>query len=105
MDVKYDFSDFEKFIMTGKKEVMNKEQEIADNSVKHAVETGNYQDRTGKLRKSNKYKIDESGITLYNDAENQYGTKYASFVETKGFTVLSSAALKAEKDAQKEFER
>ena len=43
--------------------------------------------------------IDVGDETLKNEAE------YASFVESKGFDVLSSAALYAEKRLKEEFER
>jgi DNA-binding transcriptional MerR regulator len=64
---------------------------VGQESVGYAVEHGTYQNRTYKLRSSNKYKVEPDGLLLYNDAE------YASNVEQKGYDVLSGAALFAEK--------
>ena len=43
--------------------------------------------------------VDKDGLTLKNEAE------YASFVESKGYDVLSGAALHAEKRLKEEFEK
>ena len=43
-------------------------------------------------------KVDETGLTLKNE------TEYASYVEAKGFEVLSGAALEAEKRLKEKFE-
>ena len=51
------------------------------------------------LRTSNDYDVNKDGLTLKNEAE------YASFVESKGYDVLSSAALFAEKRLKEEFEK
>lgn len=51
------------------------------------------------MRTSNDYDVAESGLTLKNEAE------YASFVESKGFDVLSGAVLYAEKRLKEEFEK
>ena len=48
---------------------------------------------------SNDYDVDKDGLTLKNEAE------YASFVESKGYDVLSGAALHAEKRLKEEFEK
>ena len=48
--------------------------------------------------------MDKDGLTLYNDAESPKGYNYASNVESKGFDVLSGAALYAEKRLKEEFE-
>ena len=59
-----------------------------------------YDDTYGyTLRTSNNYDVDKDGLTLKNEAE------YASFVESKGFDVLSGAALYAEKRLKEEFEK
>lgn len=57
-----------------------------------------YQDRTGTLRQSNEYEVDETGLTLKNE------TEYASYVEAKEFDVLSGAALEAERILKEKFE-
>ena len=76
-----------------------------DEAVKYAEEHGNYQDHTLTLRTSNKYDVDKDGLTLYNDAASPKGYNYASNVESKGYDVLSGAALYAEKQLKEEFEK
>ena len=91
MDVDFDFSDVDSFFDEGEWEVEKKMIDVGDEAVKYAEEHGDYQDHTLTLRTSNDYDVDKDGLTLKNEAE------YASFVESKGFDVLSSAALYAEK--------
>lgn len=98
MDVDFDFSDVDQFFEDGKWEVEKKMIDVGDEATNYAKQNGNYQDRTGHLRASNDYDVDETGLTLKNEAE------YASFVESKGFDVLSSAALYAERRLKEEFE-
>lgn len=99
MDVDFDFSDVEQFFQDGEWEVEKKMIDVGDEAVKYAEEYGNYQDYTLTLRTSNDYDVDETGLTLKNEAE------YASFVESKGYDVLSGAALYAEKRLKEEFEK
>lgn len=101
MDVRCDadFSDVDQFLKDGEWEVEKKVIDVGDEAVKYAEEHGDYQDRTLTLRTSNDYDVDESGLTLKNEAE------YASFVESKGYDVLSSAALYAERRLKEEFEK
>lgn len=91
MDVESDFSDVEKYFEDGKWEVQKAMIDVGDAAVKDAEENGTYQDHTLNLRTSNEFDVDEDGLALQNTAE------YASYVETKGFEVLSGAALRAEK--------
>lgn len=79
------------------REVLDVMDSVGREAVDYAKEHGNYQDRTGKLRSSNKYKVDDEGLTLYNDAD------YASYVEQRGYDVFSGAALYAEKRLREEF--
>lgn len=97
MGVESDFSDVDKFFQDGKWEVEKKMIDVGDESVKFAEEHGTYQDHTLNLRTSNKFDVDENGLTLENTAE------YASYVEAKGFDVLSGAALHAEKELKNAF--
>lgn len=99
MDVDFDFSDVDQFLKDGEWEVQKKMIDVGDEAVKYAEEHGNYQDYTLTLRTSNDYDVDETGLTLKNEAE------YASFVESKGYDVASSAALYAEKRLKEEFEK
>lgn len=97
MDIEYDFSDIpslEESIWEVEKEMIN----IGEDAKNFAIEHGTYQNRTGNLRKSNDYDVSEKGLEIKNDAE------YASFVESKGFDVISGAALNAEKTLKEEFE-
>lgn len=98
MDVDFDFSDVDQFLKDGEWEVQKKMIDVGDEAVKHAEENGNYQDHTLTLRTSNDYDVDESGLTLKNEAE------YASFVESKGYDVASGAALYAEKRLREEIQ-
>ena len=97
MGVESDFSDVDKFFQDGKWEVEKKMIDVGDESVKFAEDHGTYQDHTLNLRTSNKFDVEESGLILENTAE------YASYVEAKGFDVLSGAALHAEKELKNAF--
>lgn len=88
--MRFDFSDVDRFFQDGKDEVKAVEREEGENAVQHAIKSGNYQDRTGRLRKSNRSNVTDEGVELINSAE------YASFVESKGYEVLSGAALELE---------
>ena len=96
--VDFDFSDVDDFLNKGEWEVEKKMIDVGAEAVKYAEEHGDYKDHTLTLRASNDYDVDESGLTLKNEAE------YASFVESKGYDVLSGAALYAEKRLKEEFE-
>lgn len=98
MGVDFDFSDVGQFLKDEEWKVQSKMIDVGDEATNYAKQNGNYQDRTGYLRASNEYDVDETGLTLKNEAE------YASFVESKGYEVLSNAALYAEKRLKEEFE-
>lgn len=98
MDVDFDFSDVDKFFDDGKWEVEKAMIDVGDAAVKDAKINHTYQNRTGNLEASNKYDVDEDGLTLKNTAD------YASYVEAKGFEVLSGSALRAEKKLKELFE-
>ena len=91
MAVKFDFSDVDSFFNQGDAEVKVVEEKVGKEAVDYAVKNGSYQNRTGTLRKSNKYSVEDDGLELRNEAE------YASFVESKGYEVLTVAALFAER--------
>ena len=97
MDVTYDFSDIDSFINEAENEIEDKLERVGEEAVAYAKEHGSYQNRTGNLRRSNQYKVDEEGLTLYNDAD------YAEDVEKRGYEVLSGAVLFAEKRLKEEF--
>ena len=75
--------------------------DVGDEAVKYAESYDrlhDYQAHTLTLRTSNDYDVEKDGLTLKNKVE------YASFVESKGFDVLSGAVLYAEKRLKEEFE-
>lgn len=98
MVIDSDFSDVDDFFDEGEWEVEKAMIDVGDEAVKDAEENGNYQDHTLTLRTSNGYDVDKDGLTLENTAD------YASYVEAKGFEVLSGSALRAEKKLKEMFE-
>ena len=104
MGVEFDFSDVDFFFREEKWNAQKKMIDIGDEAVRYAEEHGNYQDHTLTLRTSNDFDVDEEGLLLKNEAKSPKGYNYASDVESKGYDVLSSAALLAEKRLKEEFE-
>lgn len=98
MVVESDFSDVDRFFNDGEWEVEKTMIDVGDEAVKDAKANHTYQNRTGNLEKSNTYDVDKDGVTLENTAD------YASYVEAKGFDVLSGPALRAEKKLKEIFE-
>lgn len=98
MVIDSDFSDVEQFFDDVEWEVEKGMIDVGDAAVKDAKENHTYQNRTRNLEKSNAYDVDKDGLTLENTAD------YASYVEAKGFVVLSGSALRAEKKLKEMFE-
>lgn len=98
MVIDADFSDVDDFFDEGEWEVEKVMIDVGDTAIKDAEESGTYQDHTLTLRTSNQFDIDKDGLILENTAE------YASYVEAKGFEVLGSSALRAEKKLKEMFE-
>ena len=98
MVIDSDFSDVDKFFDDGEWEVEKTMIDVGDDSVKDAKANHTYQNRTGNLEASTGYDVDKDGLTLENTAD------YASYVEAKGFDVLSGSALRAEKKLKEMFE-
>ena len=98
MVIDADFSDVDKFFDDGEWEVEKAMIDVGDAAVKDAKANHTYQNRTGNLEASNDYDVDKDGLTLTNSAD------YASYVEAKGYDVLSGAALRAEKKLKETFE-
>lgn len=107
MDVRIeaDFSEVDKFFEDGEWNVESAMIDAGKNAIEFAESNGNYRDHTLTLRSSNKYDVDRTGLKLYNDAKALNGEYYATFVESKGFDVLSSAALHAERELKDMFEK
>lgn len=95
MDVNFDFSDLDQFVQDIENQTMARMDEVGKEAVDFAAKNGNYKDHTGNLRKSNSYVVTPEYLELDNTQE------YASFVEAKGFDVLSNAALFAESEMNK----
>lgn len=93
-----DFSDVDKFFDDGEWEVEKAMIDVGDEAVEDAKANHTYQSRSGNLEASNDYDVDNDGLTLKNTAN------YASYVEAKGFDVLSGPALRAEKKLKDIFE-
>ena len=93
-----DLSDVDQFFADGEWEVEKAMIDVGDEAVKDAKANHTYQNRTSNLEASNDYDVDNEGLTLTNSAD------YASYVEAKGFDVLSGAALRAEKKLKEMFE-
>lgn len=102
---KADFSDVEAYFSDGEWEVEKAMIDAGDNAVKYAEEHGDYQDHTLTLRTSNKFDVEKDRLILYNDATAPNGYPYAAKVESKGYDVLSGAAIEAEKELKEKFER
>lgn len=98
MDVESDFTDVDQFFDDVEWEVQKGMIDVGDEAVKDAKANHTYQNRTGNLEKSNAFDVDKDGLTLENTAD------YASYVEAKGFVVLSEPALRAEKKLKEMFE-
>ena len=98
MVIDSDFSDVDEFFDDLEWEVQKGMIDVGDAAVRDAEENGTYQDHTLTLRTSNAYDVDKDGLTLENTAP------YASYVEAKGFVVLSDPALRAEKKLKEMFE-
>jgi hypothetical protein len=98
MDLKAQFDELSSLMEELEREIEDIVDSVGREAVDYAVQNGTYQNRTGNLRRSNKYKVESDGLLLENDAP------YASNVEQKGYDVLSGAALYAEKRLKEEFE-
>lgn len=95
MGVKCDFSDIFAAIAEAKIKVNRKMHEVGKEAVRRAVESGDYNDVTGRLRASNKYEVSNGELRIFNDAP------YASDVEARGRTVITTAALEAFAELEK----
>jgi hypothetical protein len=93
-----DFSDVDKFFEDGELDVESAMANVGEEAVEDAKANHTYKNRTGNLESSNEYETDKDGLALSNTAD------YASYVETKGFDVLSGSALRAEKKLKEIFE-
>ena len=93
-----DFSDVDKYFEDGEREVEITMAKVGEEAVEDAKTNHTYNNRTRNLESSNEYETDKDGLTLSNTAD------YATYVEAKGFDVLSGFALRAEKKLKEIFE-
>jgi hypothetical protein len=77
-------NEIEKFFADAKREVKDYLEDLGQRAEEANIREGDYQNRTGNLRRSNYHEADEDGLTLGNSAG------YASEVESKGYNVIDS---------------
>lgn len=76
--------EIEHFFTEAKREVKEYLEDLGQRAEEANIREGDYQNRTGNLRRSNYHEADEDGLTLGNRAD------YASEVESKGYNVIDS---------------
>jgi hypothetical protein len=76
--------EIEHFFTEAKREVKEYLEDLGQRAEEANIREGDYQNRTGNLRRSNYHEADEDGLTLGNSAD------YASEVESKGYNVIDS---------------
>ena len=97
MDIKVELSGLDDFFAEFEREMLSTMSAVGEEAVEYAKANGTYHDVTGNLRRSNEYRVDKEGLTIYNTAS------YAESVEQRGHDVISGAALFAEKRLKEEF--
>ena len=83
-------AEIEQFFQEGIQQVKDRMAEVGEIAVEYNKTHGNYKNRTGNLRRSNYFKVDDDYLTIGNSAD------YASNVEARGYMVCSDGALLAE---------
>ena len=82
--------DIERFIREGIDDVRKAMREAGEAAVEYNIENGDYHDRTGHLRASNYYEVEDDKLVVGNRAD------YADDLEARGYMVCSGGALLAE---------
>ena len=77
-------NEIERFFAEGRSEVKAFFEDLGQRAVEANISEGDYQNRTGNLRRSNYYEATEDELVLGNSAD------YASEVESRGFNVIDS---------------
>ena len=130
MKVDADFSGLDEFLSEAKDEIKKGMIEVAHEGVEFSKNTGNYQNHTHNLRSAPGTAVVMDGeiVDMYVPAETGHeeakkrtenlliygkrpqngilladGMEYASFVESKGYSVISQGAIHIEDEAQKKF--
>ena len=83
-------------------EVVNEMTATGNDAVQYAIDNGAYKNRTGRLRKSNTSEVTDDSNSANLSLENT--APYGSFVEAKGYDVLSGAYLETKKRLETQFE-
>lgn len=76
--------EIEHFFAQSRREVKDYFDDLGQRAVEANISDGDYQNRTGKLRRSNYHRASEDELVLGNSAD------YASEVESKGYNVIDS---------------
>lgn len=132
MGIKVDISGIDEAFEEWEADVWDAVAVAGLDAVKYAKEHGEYKNRTGRLRNAPGYAVVKDGEIIKmevpadgNQAEARRetenfllygkrpqngliladGMKYASFVESKGFDVLSGAALHADSELERKFSK
>lgn len=132
MSVKVDVSGLDEAFEEWESDIWGTVAESGLDAVKYAKEHGEYKNRTGRLRNAPGYAVVKDGeiIKLEVPADGNQpearketenfllygkrpqngliladGMKYASFVESKGFDVLSGAALHADSELERKLSK
>lgn len=130
MNVDVDLSGLDEFLDEAKDEIRAGMVEVAHKGVEYAKNTGNYRNRTHNLRSApgaavvmdgeitdiyvpsepghGKAKEKTENLLIYGKRPRDGiiladGMEYASYVESKGYNVISQGALHIEAEAQKKF--
>ncbi|MBN9300286.1 MULTISPECIES: hypothetical protein [Dysgonomonas] len=115
------FDDVFKEIEAQERKLILKMMRIGEIYVSTSKQKGSYQDQTGNLRNANSYRLYKDGKVLYESIVlpamsyflDKYkdgtgielvcgnGMEYCTWVEAKGYDVVSSGFLKVESEARK----
>lgn len=132
MKIDVDLSGFDEFLDEAKNEIKQGMVEVAREGVEYAKATGNYQNHTHNLRSApgaatvldgeivdmyvpsepghEKAKEKTENLLIYGKRPKNGiiladGMEYASYVESKGYRVISQGALHIEKKANEKFSK
>ncbi len=132
MKIDVDLSGLDEFLDEAKNEIKQGMVEVAREGVDYSKVTGSYQNHTHNLRSAPGTAVVMDGeiVDMYVPAETGHeeakkrtenlliygkrpqngilladGMEYASFVESKGYSVISQGAIHIEDEAQKKFSK
>ena len=132
MKIDVDLSGLDEFLEEAKNEIKRGMVEVARDGVEYSKATGNYQNHTHNLRSApgaatvldgeivdmyvpsgpghEKAKEKTENLLIYGKRPQNGiiladGMEYTSYVESKGYKVISQGALHIEREAQKKFSK